>query len=46
MEGRGAGGVPVDAPFGAIYDIRDGKIFRIRVWLDQREAFKAMGLEQ
>lgn len=45
MQGLRMGGVPVDAPFGAIYDIRNGKFSRIRVWLDQSEALKAMGLD-
>jgi hypothetical protein len=31
--GRG-GGVPVDAPWGGVYDFRDGKVSRIRDHLD------------
>ena len=46
MEGRGRGsGVPVDAPYGTISDFRDGKVSRIRVYLDHGEALRAAGLE-
>jgi ketosteroid isomerase-like protein len=43
--GRGKGsGVTVDAPTAAIYDFRDGKISRIRLYLDRGEALRAAGL--
>ena len=43
--GRGRGsGVTVDAPTGAVYDFRDGKVSRIRLFLDPDEALRAAGL--
>jgi ketosteroid isomerase-like protein len=43
--GLGSGsGVPVTAPLGAIQDFRDGKISRIRAYLDHGEALRAAGL--
>ena len=45
--GRGRGsGVPVDAPQGIIYDLRAGKISRIRAYLDHGEALRAAGLAE
>jgi ketosteroid isomerase-like protein len=42
---RGKGsGVTVDAPTAAILDFRDGKVSRIRLYLDQSEALRAAGL--
>jgi len=38
-------GVPVDAPLGMVLDFRDGKISRMRFFLDHGEALKAAGLE-
>jgi ketosteroid isomerase-like protein len=38
--GRGSG-VPVDSPWGGIYDFRDGQISRIRTYLDHGEALRA-----
>jgi ketosteroid isomerase-like protein len=40
--GRGSG-VPVDSPWGGVYDFRDGKVSRIRTYLDHREALEAAG---
>jgi ketosteroid isomerase-like protein len=37
--GRGSG-VPVDSPWGGVYDLRDGKISRIRTYLDHDEAVR------
>jgi ketosteroid isomerase-like protein len=46
IEGRGRGsGVPVDAPYAAIVDFRDGKTWRARGYLDHSEALRAAGLE-
>jgi ketosteroid isomerase-like protein len=42
--GRGSG-VPVDSPWGGVYDVRAGSISRIRTFLDHREAMRAAGLE-
>lgn len=47
VEGRGAGsGGVVDAAMGQIFDFRDGKIARVRTYLDHIEALKAAGLER
>lgn len=43
--GRGSG-VPIDAPWGGIYDVRDGRIARIRTYLDHGEALRAAGLAE
>ena len=43
--GRGSG-VPVDSPWGGIYDLRDGKVSRIRTFLDHGEALLAAGLSE
>jgi len=37
--------VPVDTPYWAISDLRDGKVSRIRAFLDHGEALRAAGLE-
>ena len=43
---RGKGsGVTVDAPTGAVFDFRDGKVSRVRLYLDRAEALRAAGLE-
>jgi ketosteroid isomerase-like protein len=47
MEGRGRGsGVPVDAPLGAIFEFRNGKISMMRAVLDHGEALRAAGLSE
>jgi ketosteroid isomerase-like protein len=47
LEGRGlGGGVPVDSPVGAVWDLRDGQIWRLRAYLDQAEALAAAGLRE
>jgi ketosteroid isomerase-like protein len=47
VEARGAGsGGLVDEPMGQIYDLHDGKISRVRTFLDHREALQAAGLEE
>ena len=43
--GRGSG-VPVESPWGAVYDLRDGRVSRIRTFLDHGEALRAAGLER
>jgi ketosteroid isomerase-like protein len=43
--GRGSG-VPVDSPWGGIYDLRGGKVSRIRTFLDHGEALLAAGLSE
>jgi ketosteroid isomerase-like protein len=39
-------GVPIDAPWGGIYDVRDGKVSRIRTYLDHGEALRVAGLSE
>jgi ketosteroid isomerase-like protein len=47
VEGRGAGSRGlVDAAMGQIFDFRDGKISRVRTYLDHGEALRAAGLQQ
>jgi ketosteroid isomerase-like protein len=47
MEGRGKGsGVPVDTPYWAIGDFRQGKLSCIRTYLDDGEALRAAGLSE
>jgi hypothetical protein len=41
LEGRGrGGGVPVDSPVGAVWDLRSGKISRLRAYLDHDKAIE------
>jgi ketosteroid isomerase-like protein len=42
---RGSG-VRVEAPLGAVFEFRDGKISRMRAFLDQGEALRAAGLSE
>jgi ketosteroid isomerase-like protein len=43
--GRGkASGVAIDGPSGALFEFRDGKISRIRLFLDHNDAQRAAGL--
>ena len=47
VEGRGAGsGGLVDTEMGQVYDFRDGKISRVRTYLNHGEALAAVGLEE
>jgi ketosteroid isomerase-like protein len=47
VEGRGKGsGVPVNMPLAQVYDFRDGKVSRIRSYLEHGEALKAVGLAE
>jgi ketosteroid isomerase-like protein len=39
-------GVPMDSPWGGVYDLRDGKVSRIRTFLDHAQASQAAGLSQ
>jgi ketosteroid isomerase-like protein len=46
-EGRGrASGVQVDSPIGIAYDLRRGRVSRVRAYLDHHDALKAVGLEE
>ena len=47
LEGRGkGGGVPVSTPMGMIFDFRQGRCWRHRVYLDHEQALRAAGLFQ
>ena len=41
-----ASGIPVAMETAQVYDLIDGKISRIRIFLDHAEALKAVGLEE
>jgi uncharacterized protein len=46
LEGHGrGGGVPVDSPVGAVFDLRDGRIWRLRAYLDHDAARRTAGLD-
>jgi ketosteroid isomerase-like protein len=38
------GGIPFAQPFATVYDLVEGKLRRVRVYLDWDEALKAVGL--
>jgi ketosteroid isomerase-like protein len=45
LEGRGrGGGVPVVSPVGAVWELRDSFIWRLRAYLDHAEAAQVAGL--
>jgi ketosteroid isomerase-like protein len=47
LEARGkTSGVPVDAPLGMVFDMRDGAISRIRGFLDHADALQAADLPE
>ena len=47
LEARGkTSGVPVDAPLGMVFELRDGAISRIRGFLDHADALRAAGLRE
>jgi ketosteroid isomerase-like protein len=39
-----ASGAPSDAPWGGVYDFREGKVSRVRTFLDHAEALRAAGV--
>jgi ketosteroid isomerase-like protein len=41
-----ASGVPVELHFGLVYELQDGRVIRIRAYLDPAEALEAAGLEE
>ena len=46
MAGRAPGsGLPMEAPAVFVYEIRDGKVVRDRVFMSKDAALKAVGLE-
>jgi ketosteroid isomerase-like protein len=47
IEGRGRGSHAwIDAPTGTIFDFRDGKVSRVRTYLDHGEALQGAGLTE
>ncbi len=45
--GRGAGsGVPVSRDVGAIWQLRNGKVLKVEIFWDQRQALEAAGLRE
>ncbi len=47
MGGRGAGsGLQIDTPLGQVIDFRDGKISRVRNYLDHGKALRTAGLSE
>ncbi len=45
LQGRGrGGGVPVDSPVGAVWDLRGGQVWRLRAYLDHDKALQVAGL--
>src|SRR5919112_5742751 len=45
--GRGNGSeLTVEAPFGGVYEFRDGKVIRVRVLGSRAEALEAVGLSE
>ena len=45
IRGR-AGGVEFDPPAAAVVEVRDGKLFRLRLFADHAEALQAAGLRE
>lgn len=44
LEGRSrGGGVPVNSPVGAVWELRGGKVWRLRAYLDQAKAIAVAG---
>ena len=43
--GKGSG-VPVELHFGQIWEFRDGKVIRIRNYIDEKSALEAAGLRE
>jgi ketosteroid isomerase-like protein len=40
------GGVPVESPVGAVWELRGGRIWRLRAYLDQAQSRAVAGLEE
>jgi ketosteroid isomerase-like protein len=46
LRGTGrTGGVPVESPVGAVWELRAGKVWRLRAYLDHAQALQAAGLD-
>ena len=47
FSGRGeASGVATETPFAYVVDVKNGKVIRVRSYLDHREALEAAGLSE
>jgi ketosteroid isomerase-like protein len=47
LRGIGRGGrVPVESPVGAVWELRRGKIWRLRAYLNHAQALEAVGLDE
>jgi ketosteroid isomerase-like protein len=47
IAGRGAGsGVPVSREVGALFQLRNGKVLKVEIFLDQQGALEAAGLSE
>jgi len=47
LKGRGKGsGAPVDQQYAGIYDFRDDRVWRYRVYFDRAEGLQAAGLSE
>jgi hypothetical protein len=47
LSGRGRGaGVPVESPVAAVWELRDGKVWRLRAYLDQARGREVAGVEE
>jgi ketosteroid isomerase-like protein len=47
LRGTGrSGGVPVESPVGAVWELRAGKVWRLRAYLEHAQALQAAGLEE
>jgi ketosteroid isomerase-like protein len=46
LSGASEGGIPVAALAASVYDLAEGKITRVQVFLDRQDALEAVGLSE
>jgi ketosteroid isomerase-like protein len=46
IQGRAHSGVPVDTPWGAVFEMRDGLCVKTEAFLDHKSALQAAGLRE
>jgi ketosteroid isomerase-like protein len=46
VRARGRGGIPVEMRVLQLWQVRDGKVAALRVFLSEREALEALGLSE
>ncbi|MGC1799312.1 MAG: nuclear transport factor 2 family protein [Solirubrobacterales bacterium] len=46
IQGRAHSGVPLDTPWGAVFEMRDGLCVKTEAFLDHRSALEAAGLRE